>query len=103
MLAPQLVVRLHSAIGCVTPADKLAGREKEIFERRDRKLAEARQARAQRRQAVHAAPPVPPRLPYQLPRHSSRKFGLAMSQDHANNATGRQNGSELRRRPPRQG
>ena len=52
-------IRLHSAIGYVTPADKLAGREKEIFEKRDRKLAEARQARAQRRQAVSAAPPVP--------------------------------------------
>jgi len=92
-------VRLHSAVGYVTPADKLAGREKEIFEKRDRKLAEARQARAQRRQAVHAAP----RPPSQLPRRSSRKFGLATSQDHANNTPSRQNGSELRRRPPRQG
>ena len=35
-------VRLHSAIGYVTPADKLAGRETEIFAERDRKLAEAR-------------------------------------------------------------
>jgi transposase InsO family protein len=52
-------VRLHSAIGYVTPADKLAGRDKEIFEKRDRKLAEARAARALRRQAVSAAPPVP--------------------------------------------
>jgi hypothetical protein len=52
-------IRLHSAIGYVTPADKLAGREKEIFEKRDRKLTQARQARAQRRQAVSAAPPVP--------------------------------------------
>ena len=40
--------RLHSAIGYVTPADKLAGIEKEIFEERDRKLEEARA----RRQAV---------------------------------------------------
>src|SRR5690606_13539250 len=28
-------VRLHSAIGWVTPADKLAGREKEIWTKRD--------------------------------------------------------------------
>jgi putative transposase len=45
-------LRLHSAIGYVTPADKLAGREKEIFEKRDRKLTEAREARAKRRQAA---------------------------------------------------
>jgi putative transposase len=42
-------VRLHSAIGYITPADKLAGKEKEIFARRDRKLAEAREQRRQRR------------------------------------------------------
>jgi len=44
--------RLHSAIGYVTPADKLAGREQAIFAARDRKLADARERRAcQRRQA----------------------------------------------------
>lgn len=42
-------VRLHSAIGYVTPADKLAGKEKQIFQQRDRKLAEAREQRRQRR------------------------------------------------------
>jgi len=42
-------VRLHSAIGYVTPADKLAGREKIIFEQRDQKLADARDKRAARR------------------------------------------------------
>jgi putative transposase len=42
-------VRLHSAIGYVTPADKLAGREKEIFAQRDAKLAVAREQRQQRR------------------------------------------------------
>jgi putative transposase len=51
-------VRLHSAIGYVTPADKLAGKEKEIFQERDRKLAAAREQRRQRRQAV--TPTVPP-------------------------------------------
>ena len=39
-------VRLHSAIGYVTPADKLAGREQAIFAERDRKLAAARERRA---------------------------------------------------------
>jgi putative transposase len=45
-------VRLHSAIGYVTPQDKLVGREAEIFAARDRKLAEARQRRQQQRQAT---------------------------------------------------
>ena len=47
-------VRLHSAIGYVTPADKLAGNEKEIFQQRDRKLETARSERARRRQAARA-------------------------------------------------
>lgn len=44
--------RLHSAIGYVTPNDKLNRREKQIFEERDRKLEEARERRALSRQAV---------------------------------------------------
>jgi putative transposase len=47
-------VRLHGAIGYVAPADKLAGREAEIFAARDRKLAEARQRRKEQRQAVRS-------------------------------------------------
>jgi putative transposase len=47
-------VRLHSAIGYVTPADKLAGQEKEIWETRDRKLEAARERRRQRRQGAAA-------------------------------------------------
>ena len=43
-------VRLHSAIGFVTPADILAGRQAEIHAARDRKLEEARQQRKIRRQ-----------------------------------------------------
>ena len=43
-------VRLHSAIGYVTPIDKLLGNDIAIFAERDRKLAEARQRRQQRRQ-----------------------------------------------------
>jgi hypothetical protein len=38
-------VRLHSAIGFVTPTDMLAGRQKEINDTRDHKLAEARRQR----------------------------------------------------------
>ncbi len=49
---PYNQVRLHSAIGYLTPADKLAGREAEIFAARDRKLAEARERRRTRRQAA---------------------------------------------------
>jgi putative transposase len=43
-------VRLHSAIGYVTPKDKLEGREKGIFAERDRKLEEAREKRRSRRE-----------------------------------------------------
>jgi transposase InsO family protein len=50
-------VRLHSAIGYVTPADKLAGREAAIFAARDEKLAAARERRAaQRHQAASPTP-----------------------------------------------
>ena len=42
-------VRLHSAIGYVTPADKLAGRAEEINAQRDRRLEEARAKRKQKR------------------------------------------------------
>jgi transposase InsO family protein len=43
-------VRLHSAIGYVTPQDMLAGRQAEIHAARDRKLEEARHQRQLRRQ-----------------------------------------------------
>jgi len=43
-------VRLHSAIGFVTPADMLAGRQAEIHAARDRKLEAARAHRQLRRQ-----------------------------------------------------
>jgi putative transposase len=43
-------VRLHSAIGYVTPADRLAGRQQAIFAERDRKLEVARERRRQSRQ-----------------------------------------------------
>lgn len=47
-------VRLHSAIGYLTPADKLAGREVEIFAERDRKLEAARERRRRVRQETQA-------------------------------------------------
>jgi transposase InsO family protein len=43
-------VRLHSAIGYVTPRDMLEGRQQEIFRERDRKLEAARELRRLRRQ-----------------------------------------------------
>ncbi|VAX39943.1 helix-turn-helix, Fis-type [hydrothermal vent metagenome] len=43
-------VRLHSAIGYVTPTDKLEGRAEQIQTARDRKLEEARAKRKQRNQ-----------------------------------------------------
>jgi putative transposase len=46
-------VRLHSAIGYVTPSDRLAGRHRQIASERDRKLAEARERRKQQRQTQH--------------------------------------------------
>lgn len=49
-------VRLHSAIGYITPADKLAGHEPVIFAERDRKLEEARERRkAARKVATQVA------------------------------------------------
>lgn len=41
--------RLHSAIGFVTPKDKLKGNEKRIFSERDRKLEQAREKRKRNR------------------------------------------------------
>jgi len=43
-------VRLHSAIGYVTPSDKLAGLAQQIFDERDRKLEAARERRQTARQ-----------------------------------------------------
>ena len=49
-------VRLHSAIGYVTPKDKLEGRDQAIFAERDRKLEAARERRKARRQAARPSP-----------------------------------------------
>jgi putative transposase len=45
-------VRLHSALGYITPADKLAGREQEIHDARDAKLEAARERRRLARQTL---------------------------------------------------
>jgi transposase InsO family protein len=47
-------VRLHSAIGYVTPKDKLEGRDREILAARDRKLEEARELRRLQRNGLDA-------------------------------------------------
>ncbi len=44
--------RLHSALGYITPADKLNGLEEVIFAERDRKLEQARERRRHARQAA---------------------------------------------------
>jgi len=51
-------VRLHSAVGYVTPQDKLLGNDAAIFAQRDRKLAEARERRKQLRQTRHEQLPA---------------------------------------------
>jgi putative transposase len=48
-------VRLHSALGYITPKDKLEGRGKEIFDARDRKLEAARERRKEKRQQARQA------------------------------------------------
>jgi hypothetical protein len=54
-------VRLHSAIGYITPQDKLLGKEKAIFTSRDQKLAQARRQRKIKRQnqPAHSLVPQP--------------------------------------------
>lgn len=56
--------RLNSAIGYITPADMLAGRQQQLFDERNRKLAAARDLRARRRadaqaQLIAVPPPTP--------------------------------------------
>lgn len=48
--------RLHSAIGYITPADRLVGRQDEIHSARDKKLETARERRRIARQTI----PLPP-------------------------------------------
>ena len=48
-------VRLHSAIGYVTPKDRLDGRHQDILDARDRKLEQARERRKEQRHAARQA------------------------------------------------
>ena len=52
-------VRLHSAIGYVTPQDMLLGHQAEIYAERDRKLEQARRLRQLRRNRVTTFPASP--------------------------------------------
>jgi len=47
--------RLHSAIGYITPADRLAGRGPAIWATRDARLEAAREVRRVRRAELHQA------------------------------------------------
>ena len=49
-------LRLHSAIGYITPRDRLEGREQQIWAARKRKLASARQERCQAHRSSELAP-----------------------------------------------
>jgi putative transposase len=71
-------VRLNSAIGYITPVDKLQGRDIQIFKDRDKKLEAARQVRKELRRAVHGfmknsgknpphQVPVPPKGNFERP------------------------------------
>ena len=62
-------VRLHSAIGFVTPADMLNGRQEQIFSERDRKIEEAREKRRLMRQSENTAVcvTIQPVLSFPLP------------------------------------
>jgi transposase InsO family protein len=50
--------RLHSAIGYIAPADKLAGRETTIWQARDQKLELAREKRRHRREGITSPTPL---------------------------------------------
>lgn len=57
-------VRLHSSIGFVAPADKLTGRDQEIFKERDQKLEAAREQRRIKRQQASQNPNCPAPMHY---------------------------------------
>jgi putative transposase len=50
-------IRLHSAISYIAPADKLNGKDKEIFKERDQKLEAAREQRRIKRQQAYQKNP----------------------------------------------
>lgn len=82
--------RLHSAIGYVTPADKLAGRESAIFAAGDRKLAAARERRAARRREER----------WNSPGQTEHRERLAGVQGAGNEAPGLRERKKIPRRQP---
>ena len=86
--------RLHSAIGYVTPADKLAGRSEAIWSAREEKLAAARERRQQAR--AETQPIEPPES-----RRSDVALALKLGRRRGDGAQGAAPGSpELRWSPP---
>ena len=67
-------VRLHSAIGYVTPNDRLHGRHEQIGAERDRKLVEARERRKLIRQHEHERRQPPPDAQPMLPERPAIDF-----------------------------
>jgi hypothetical protein len=57
-------VRLHSAIGYITPADKLAGKEAAIFAARDQKFVHARETRKAKRNQNNKTHSLAPTLTF---------------------------------------
>ena len=69
-------VRLHSAIGYITPADKLAGREAEIWAESDTKLEQARERRRTRRCLASLTSSASERVSQSLtPTYTESRFG----------------------------
>src|SRR6201997_1140926 len=73
-------VRLHSAVGYVTPQDMLAGRQAEIHAARDRKLEQARRQRQLRRQQAPSSMFAWFRNPGTMPSPGETEAGSAGTQ-----------------------
>ena len=81
-------VRLHSAIGYVTPHDLLAGRRDAIHTERDRKLEAARERRRLARHAAHAIPTPPQQSGATMTNESIPHHTLSPSNDTENSISG---------------
>jgi hypothetical protein len=82
-------VRLHSAIGYVTPKDKLEGRAEAILAERERKLQAARQRRAQMRRACRGKGLTDPHPQSKLCGVGETEAGTAGEQPARDNRPGR--------------
>jgi putative transposase len=81
-------VRLHGAIGYVTPHDVLAGRRDAIHAERDRKLEAAREGRRLARQAAHTNSPPPQETGATVPNESIPQHPSSLSTATANSNSG---------------